>query len=94
MFYLDLDCALRPDEYLPLLVDSVGRVYRFKLSFFLVAQIVFGIPVILLLRQYNKFNRSNLILAGVIGGFIVGLLLAFSLNGGKIERGRPTKLIL
>ena len=70
-----MDCAFRLDGRLCWYSLTVSIKFTvLSYPFCLAAQIVLGIPVILLLRHYNKLTRSNLIFAGVIGGVLVGLL--------------------
>ena len=76
-----MDCAFRLDASLCWysLTASIEFVVL-SYPFCLVAQIILGIPVIMLLRHCNKLTRSNLVSAGVIGGIIVGLLFRIFSN--------------
>jgi len=79
------NCAVRLDG--SLCWYSLTASIKFTVlsyPFCLAAQIVLGIPVILLLRHYDKLTKSNLIVAGVIGGILVGLLFRIFSNEAEL----------
>lgn len=91
LFFFLVGIIFEPNNHWSLLAFVVA----FLMSFF--STLIFGIPVVKMLNNYNKLNWTTLLLSGFLLGFIITFLLFLFFtpscnNCSSIENGKVLML--